>query len=115
VPRRPGQVLAGDGFEIETLLILRAADAGLRIVEVPSHEANRIHGASNLNAFRDGRRVLRTIMTEYRAGRRQHAVAPVSPAPDRAGMLDSWNSPTVRMQVLRSVEPFSGARRSTNA
>ena len=30
--------LWGDGFEIETLLYLRAAQAGLKVVEVPSHE-----------------------------------------------------------------------------
>lgn len=63
----PGQVpVWGDGFEIETLLNLRAATAGLTIAEVPSFEHERIHGASNLNTFRDGQRVLRTILTEWR-------------------------------------------------
>jgi glycosyltransferase involved in cell wall biosynthesis len=57
--------LWGDGFEIETLLVLRAARAGLCIVEVPSFEAARIHGESNLNAVRDGLRVLRTIAREW--------------------------------------------------
>lgn len=52
------------GFEVETQLTLRAARAGLRVVEVPSHEGSRVHGLSNLNAFRDGRRVLRTIIRE---------------------------------------------------
>ena len=56
----------GDGFEIETLINLRAAAAGLTITEVPSYEHARIHGTSNLNTFRDGRRVLRTILTEWR-------------------------------------------------
>jgi glycosyltransferase involved in cell wall biosynthesis len=61
----PGQsAVWGDGFEIETLLNLRAARAGLAIAEVPSFEHARIHGTSNLNTFRDGRRVLRTILTE---------------------------------------------------
>jgi glycosyltransferase involved in cell wall biosynthesis len=55
----------GDGFEIETLLSLRTAAAGLTITEVPSYEHARIHGESNLNTFRDGRRVLRTIFTEW--------------------------------------------------
>jgi glycosyltransferase involved in cell wall biosynthesis len=63
----PGQVSVwGDGFEIETLLNLRAATAGLAIAEVPSYEHARIHGTSNLNTFRDGQRVLRTILTERR-------------------------------------------------
>lgn len=53
-----------DGFEIETLMNVRAAKAGLAIAEVPSHERCRIHGASNLHAVRDGWRVLKTIMRE---------------------------------------------------
>ncbi|QYC37916.1 Undecaprenyl-phosphate mannosyltransferase [Nonomuraea coxensis DSM 45129] len=57
-----------DGFEIETLMNVRAAKAGLLISEVPSHERSRIHGTSNLNAVRDGWRVLRTILRE-RTGR----------------------------------------------
>jgi glycosyltransferase involved in cell wall biosynthesis len=63
----PGQApVWGDGFEIETLLNLRAATAGLAISEVPSFEHARIHGTSNLNTFRDGKRVLRTILAERR-------------------------------------------------
>ncbi|MBG0560368.1 glycosyltransferase family 2 protein [Actinoplanes aureus] len=61
--------LWGDGFEIETLLNLRAAQAELTIVEVSSFEHNRIHGVSNLNAFTDGMRVLRTIAREWRPRR----------------------------------------------
>jgi glycosyltransferase involved in cell wall biosynthesis len=56
----------GDGFEIETLLNLRASAAGLAVTEVPSWEHARIYGESNLNTFRDGRRVLKTILTEWR-------------------------------------------------
>ncbi|GLW32820.1 glycosyltransferase family 2 protein [Actinoplanes regularis] len=62
--------LWGDGFEIETLLNLRAARARLAIEEVPSFEHDRIHGVSNLNAFTDGIRVLRTIAREWPRGRR---------------------------------------------
>ena len=53
-----------DGFEIETLMNVRAAQAGPTIHEVPSHERCRIHGESNLHAVRDGLRVLRTILRE---------------------------------------------------
>ncbi|HEY7146433.1 MAG TPA: glycosyltransferase family 2 protein [Streptosporangiaceae bacterium] len=60
-PRRGGR-LWGDGFEIETLIHVRAARAGLAVTEVPSFEHSRIHGVSNLNACRDGLRVLRTII-----------------------------------------------------
>ena len=71
--KRDGR-LWGDGFEIETLLNLRAAKARLRIVEVPSFEQRRIHGESNLNALTDGLRVLRTIAREL-PRRRRAAVA----------------------------------------
>jgi len=71
--KRDGR-LWGDGFEIETLLNLRAAKARLRIVEVPSFEQRRIHGESNLNALTDGLRVLRTIAREF-PRRRRAAVA----------------------------------------
>ena len=54
----------GDGFEVETLINVRIAKAGLRVTEVPSFEAVRHFGASNLNAFSDGLRVLRTIHAE---------------------------------------------------
>lgn len=55
-----------DGFEIETLMNIRAARAGLIISEVASHERCRIHGESNLHAVRDGWRVLKTIVRERR-------------------------------------------------
>lgn len=53
-----------DGFEVETLINVRVAKAGLQIKEVGSYEADRIHGTSNLNTFRDGWRVLKTIFKE---------------------------------------------------
>ena len=52
------------GFEIETALILSAQRAGLKIIEVPSFEAPRIHGESNLRAVSDGLRVLRMILRQ---------------------------------------------------
>ena len=53
-----------DGFEVEALMNIRAAKAGLRIHEVPSYEYRRLHGTSNLRAIRDGCRILRVIMRE---------------------------------------------------
>jgi glycosyltransferase involved in cell wall biosynthesis len=53
-----------DGFEIETLINVRALKRRLKIVEVASFEAPRISGESNLRAVRDGIRVLRTILRE---------------------------------------------------
>jgi hypothetical protein len=72
-----------DGFEVETLLNIRAIRSGLRVVEVPSYESARIHGHSNLRAIRDGLRVARTIAEEL--GRRldhpnDHVTPPARPA-----------------------------------
>ncbi len=81
----------GDGFEVETLLNVRAANAGLKIVEVPSIEWARIHGDSKLNAVTDGFRVLSIIKMERRYSRRagstrDRRTAPVAPVIElRAG------------------------------
>ncbi len=56
--------LTADGFEIETQLVVNAVKAGLQIEEVASFELERRAGTSNLNAFRDGQRVLRTLLRE---------------------------------------------------
>ncbi len=72
-----------DGFEVETVLNARAArDRRLRVVEVPSFEHRRIHGFSNLNAVRDGLRVLWTIARER--------MTPRSALPDRDEPPESW-------------------------
>lgn len=57
------------GFEVETLINLRIAAAGMKITEVPSYEKERISGQSNLKTFRDGFRVLGTILGESRRRR----------------------------------------------
>lgn len=59
-----------DGFEVETLINIRAVRANLRFAEVPCFEADRIHGMSNLSAFKDGLRIARCIMREALKGRR---------------------------------------------
>ena len=84
-----------EGFEIETLMNVRAASAGLRVVEVPSFEHDRIHGTSNLRVGRDGLRVLRTIIDERRRDIRRPApdllleepLGPVTLEPAGGGLL----------------------------
>ncbi len=66
-----------DGFEVETLINIRACKAGLVVVEVPSFEEKRIHGASNLRVFSDGWRILKTILREWRGGSETAAPRPV--------------------------------------
>ena len=68
------------GFEVETLINIRAAKTGLSVAEVPSMEHERIHGVSKLHPVRDGLRVLRTILSERFAkdvGAPASAVRPV--------------------------------------
>ena len=73
--KEDGSSFWGDGFEIETLIHVRIAKAGLQVAEVPSFEYKRIHGVSNLNATRDGLRVVWTIFGERARSRRQHGQA----------------------------------------
>lgn len=58
------------GFEIETMMNIRAARAGLRVQEIPSHEKCRVHGTSNLRVVFDGWRIFKVIAAETRAHRR---------------------------------------------
>ena len=70
---------------------IRAARAGLRIHEVPSHERPRLHGSTNLSAVRDGLRILRLIVREKqeiarRAARKPRPfMAPARLAEDQVG------------------------------
>lgn len=77
--RRVLPVIEGeaDGFEIETLMHVRVLAAGMKVAEVPSHEAPRIYGQSHLNTWKDGYRVLRTIVRERKSlGRRAQRASP---------------------------------------
>jgi glycosyltransferase involved in cell wall biosynthesis len=111
-PPSEGDCQLGDGFEIETLMHLRVAAAGLVTAEVPSFEYPRIHGVSNLHAVSDGLRVLRTIVTERRAS---HDLGPASghQRPARPGAIggagarevpvrSGWRSSQDRVVVIGS-------------
>jgi glycosyltransferase involved in cell wall biosynthesis len=65
-----------DGFEVETLINVRIAKAGLVVHEVPSYEHPRLHGSSNLHAVRDGSRVLRTIVLERLSTTQRRSLLP---------------------------------------
>jgi len=80
-----GLSLDCSGFEVETVLSIRSARSGLRVTEVPSLEADRLYGRSNLRTFRDGWRVLRAILREWRSSQAEApaaTAAPVEPARD---------------------------------
>ena len=74
-----GGQLRGDGFEVETLIHVRIAKAGFKVAEVPSYEYPRLHEVGNLNAARDGLRVVRTMLAERRGAR--SASTPVRSSP----------------------------------
>ncbi len=84
--------LDADGFEIETLMNVRALRQGLLVAEVPSFEYDRIFGTSNLHAVRDGLRVLRTIFQEW-----------VKPAPARSGRTQPQVANQLRFESSRGV------------
>ncbi|GAA2989725.1 glycosyltransferase involved in cell wall biosynthesis [Microbacterium terrae] len=106
-----GEMLWGDGFEIETLLNCRFAENRLTVVEVPSVELLRIHGESNLNAVSDGLRVLRTVLDERlnRWGRkRRPATTPVFPAPAHDAATRGANRSVAAAPVLEESVKTAG-------
>jgi glycosyltransferase involved in cell wall biosynthesis len=82
-----GLALTAHGFEIETEIAVHAAKAELRIAEVPSMERERRFGVSKLHAFRDGQRVLRTLVRERLSSRKRPVVDPIT---ERA--LSDWQA-----------------------
>jgi glycosyltransferase involved in cell wall biosynthesis len=85
------------GFEVETLINVRIAKAGLAVAEVPSIEHERIHGVSKLHPVRDGMRVLRTIISERMHSRRPR---PVTPAPTFLELKQPSSSGSSRLNEL---------------
>jgi glycosyltransferase involved in cell wall biosynthesis len=57
--------LKSNNFEIEAEMFIKAKNLGLRVVEVPSVELPRRHGKSNLRAYKDGFKILRTILDGF--------------------------------------------------
>ncbi len=56
--------LKSKNFEFETEVFIKAKKLGLKVVEVPSVEYARKSGRSKLNIFKDGLRILITIILE---------------------------------------------------
>lgn len=84
-----------DGFEIETAINIRAAQAGLAIQEVANYEHPRIHGTSNLRIGRDGTRIAKFILRERfasRANKNSHGATNANaPAPGTAAVPQPEN------------------------
>lgn len=98
------------GFEIETHMNIRALSADLAVLEVPSFEAERVNGTSNLRTIRDGFRVLRTIVVEH--GRLDRASLPTGTGPRSAVPLTTAEDagatwPLHPHQRRRTTEPLT--------
>lgn len=94
--------LRATGFEIETQIVTHAVRAGLRIAEVPSFEAERRNGESNLRTFRDGSRVLRELLA-----------ARMRSWPRHAGDLDALDSVQAEVASLSAQVPAFSERGSS--
>lgn len=77
----PALNLDCNGFEIETVMNIRAAKAALQVHEVPSYERRRMHGESNLHVFADGWRILKAITAEAIGPTRRVGRPGTAPAP----------------------------------
>jgi glycosyltransferase involved in cell wall biosynthesis len=104
----------GDGFEIETLINVRMAAAGMKIAEVCSYESTRIHGVSNLNAVKDGLRILKTIQQEFWRSRLSgpsveptHHASPDAPS---SAIPIGWSKPQDRRSYRRRRAIDTGRR-----
>ncbi|MGV0990719.1 MAG: glycosyltransferase [Mycobacterium sp.] len=76
LPTTDGDIArVGDGFEIESMIIGRFALSKAIIIEVPSYEHDRYYGLTNLNAIRDGFRVLGTLLQDRMHRRHFRALA----------------------------------------
>ena len=71
------------GFEVETLIHIRALRAALRSPRCRASSRRGVSGSSNLRTFRDGLRVLKAIFAEWHRNRS----APVGKAPHHAPAL----------------------------
>jgi glycosyltransferase involved in cell wall biosynthesis len=97
----PALALSAHGFEIETELVLHAVKANLRIAEVPSYELPRRSGMSRLHTFRDGQRVLRTMVRERVSSRLRPVVDPID---QRA--LHTWSAAVDALAVAAAREAW---------
>lgn len=96
------EMVRGDGFEIEALIIGRFALSSAAITEVPSFEHGRYHGHTNLNTFRDGFRVLRTILQDRAYARQIRTLAKRRHLSNAAGpQRPGWMTDEVRHGVRR--------------
>jgi glycosyltransferase involved in cell wall biosynthesis len=95
-----------EGFEVEALMNIRAAEAGLRVHEVPSFEHRRLHGMSNLRVVIDGWRIAVVILRLWRVHWQTQGLSYGSlrarrmASPQRAGLLSHVDAMPVQASSL---------------
>lgn len=107
-----------DGFEVEALINIRMHQAGLKIAEVPSFEYQRIHGTSNLNTFKDGWRVLKTIVREHSRNvasppqlrRPATSSNPITPIPGTVVQSHQFRRPATSLTVTAGISTLEQLR-----
>jgi glycosyltransferase involved in cell wall biosynthesis len=77
------------GFEVETMMNIRAAQAGLVVHEIPSFEHPRVYGSSNLRIAIDGWRIAKVIVRERINSHKRTADAAPQAIPATAEMQDA--------------------------
>lgn len=93
----------GDGFEIEAMIIGRFAISKAIIIEVPSYEHDRYYGLTNLNAIRDGFRVLWTVLRDRVHARHYRALAGrLRKSGSSARRRPGWMTNNPRTRVLHA-------------
>jgi glycosyltransferase involved in cell wall biosynthesis len=103
--------LACPGFEIETVMNIRAATAGLCVHEVPSYEHRRVYGASNLRIVMDGWRIAAVIVREWRHYRRSLRRVAQLPEINDLSFADSPASPVSDGRLNRRLDGVASSRR----
>jgi glycosyltransferase involved in cell wall biosynthesis len=98
------------GFEVETVMNIRAAAAGLVVHEVPSFEHRRIHGVSNLRIVVDGRRIAKVIIREWLTYRRSKRARIQVPPAIGASAIDRSASDLSPSELSASDLSFSDLR-----
>jgi glycosyltransferase involved in cell wall biosynthesis len=86
-----------DGFEVETVMNIRAAKAKLWTQEIPSHEHVRVYGESNLHVIRDGWRIAKVIVRERFLRRERRRLRPTRNSVSRI--------PEAPLVTARAAEP----------
>lgn len=104
----PRLKLDGSGFEIETMMNVRAQRAGLKITEVAAFEYKRVHGDGRLRTIPDGWRVLKTILRERLSQRGSHK------SPETTGAVPQEAVPTPQKALVNAsaAQPWPHASKS---